>query len=80
MENRVATTVNNRPDWEFEQNYGKILAAIMVSAVREIESGTGRKVLSLTIPKPAVWNLFRKVQLRLSFSHRNTPPVAQRLE
>jgi hypothetical protein len=52
MKNTVENTTNN---WEFEQNYGKILAAIVVSAVRDIEAATGRKVLSLTVPKPAVW-------------------------
>jgi hypothetical protein len=47
---------NTDNKWEFEQNYGKILSMIMVTAVKEIESQLGRKVVSLTIPKPAVWN------------------------
>ena len=47
---------NTDNKWECEQNYGKILAMIMVTAVREMEAELGRKVVSLTIPKPAVYN------------------------
>ena len=36
--------------WAFEKDYGKILAMVVVTAVREIEAQTGRKVLSLTVP------------------------------
>ena len=53
MEDTVNAGIANK--WEFEQNYGKILAMIVVMAVREIEEQTGRQVLSLTIPKPANW-------------------------
>ena len=43
--------------WAFEKDYGKILAMVVVTAVREIEAQTGRKVLSLTVPKPANWEI-----------------------
>ena len=35
------------------KEYGKLLAAIASTAVKEIESATGHKVLSMSIPKPA---------------------------
>ena len=39
-----------RSHWK---EYGKLLATIASTAVREIESATGHKVMNLTIPKPA---------------------------
>ena len=62
IDNRPTLTKN---DWEqihwqefaftkdHWKEYGKILATIASTAVREIESATGHKVLNLTIPKPA---------------------------
>ena len=62
--------------WEFEQNYGKILAMIMVTAVKEIEAQTGRRVITLVIPKPANWekpDIHTTMQVRLGESVHNSP-------
>ena len=62
--------------WEFEQNYGKILAMIMVTAVKEIEAQTGRRVITLVIPKPANWekpDVHTTMQVRLDDSIHNSP-------
>ena len=62
--------------WEFEQNYGKILATIIVETVREIEERTGRRVMTLVVPKPATWNDPDKhpnIQVRLGDSVQTSP-------
>lgn len=72
MENIVENAANK---WEFEQNYGKILAMVITSAVKEIEAETGRKVISLTIPKPANYDIPEKqptIHVRLDWKDKMT--------
>ena len=66
---------NTDNKWAYEKGYGKILAATAATAIREIESQTGHKVLSLTIPKPACYDDPTKQQaifVRLSFREKES--------
>jgi len=60
---------------EFKKSYGRLMASIITSAVTEIDAAMGRKVLSLTVPKPNYYeNPDKDPHIAVKFEATPQPP------